>query len=76
VTVDVACVSQPDSDRTRRVLRALWESVRVVFEAVPVRFSFAEGITFGGMMIPGGGAAEVEDVGQVVSFSVELKVSL
>lgn len=76
VTVDVMCVSMPDSDRDRRIIRALYEAVRVVFETSPVVFTFAVGITFGGMLIANGGAAEFDDGGQVAGFSVELKVSL
>jgi hypothetical protein len=76
ISVDVMCVSQPDSDGDRRIMRALYEAVRVVFETAPVTFTFAAGITFGGMLITNGGAAEVDSVGQVTSFTVEMKISL
>ena len=76
VTVDVMCISQPDSDEDRTIMRGLYEAVRVVFETVPVPFSFAAGITFGGLLIRDGGAAEIDEVGQVTSFTVEMKVSL
>ncbi len=76
LTVDVMCVSQPDSDKDRRVMRALYEAVRVVFETAPPAFEFAAGITFGGLLIRDGGAAEIDDIGQVTSFAVEMKVSL
>lgn len=76
VQVDVMCVSQPDSDEDKRIMRALYEAVRVVFETAPVPFSFAAGITFGGMLITNGGAADIDDIGQVTSFTVEMKISL
>ena len=75
VSVDVFCVSQPDSDGDRAVCAALYEAVRVVFET-PGSFTLATGITFGGMLITNGGAAEIDNVGQVTSFTVEMKVSL
>lgn len=76
VNLDVMCVSQPDSDQDKRIMRALYEAVRVVFETAPVPFAFATGITFGGMLITNGGAADIDEVGQVVSFTVEMKISL
>jgi hypothetical protein len=76
VQVDVMCVSQPDSDSDKRIMRALYEAVRSVFEAATPAFTFAAGITFGGMLITNGGATEFDDVGQVTSFTVDMKVSL
>jgi hypothetical protein len=76
VNLDVMCVNQPDSDADKRVMRAFYEAVRVVFEATTPGFTLPAGITFGGMLITNGGAAEIDTVGQVVSFTVELKVSL
>jgi hypothetical protein len=76
ISVDVMCVSQPDSDTDRRIMRAFYHAVREVFEKVPVMFSFASGITFGGLLIRDGGAAEIEELGQVTSYTVDMRVSL
>ena len=76
VNVDVYCISQPDSDGDRTICAALYEAVREVFETAPLLFTLSAGINFGGMLITSGGAAEIADVGQVTSFTVEMKVSL
>ncbi len=75
VSVDVLCVSQPDSDEDRTVCAALYEAVRVVFET-PGSFTLTAGISFGGMLISNGGVGEIDDVGQVTRFTVEMKISL
>lgn len=76
VNLDVMCVSQPDSDSDKRIMAALYEAVRVVFETAPTPFVFATGINFGGMLITNGGASEIDEVGQITSFTVEMKISL
>lgn len=75
VNVNVMCVSQPDSDKDRKVCLALYEAVRSVFEA-PSGFTLPATINYGGTLITNGGAADIDDVGQVVSFTAELKIAL
>jgi hypothetical protein len=76
ISVDVFCVSQPDSDEDRVICNGLYEAVRSVFDVATPAFVMPEGMTFSALMITGGGSAEIEDVGQVVSFTVDMKISV
>lgn len=76
VIVEVLLICQPDSDKDRRILRTFYEAVRIVFETSPVTFSFAPGITFGGLTIKNPGASDFGNEGQLASFTVEMNVSL
>jgi hypothetical protein len=77
--VDIACISQPDSDKDRAIAAALYVAVRAVFEdhtTTAPQFVIGDGVSFGGMLIDGGGSGEIAGTGEVVSFSVTMKVSL
>ena len=76
IALDVACVSQPDNDGDKRIMRALYNATRGAFEAAPTALVMPTGVSFGGMLIANGGAADMDDIGQITSFTVELKVSL
>jgi hypothetical protein len=76
VTMEVLCVSQPDSDPTRNVLGALYYAVRGTFEATALSFTMPAGVTFGGMLIQGKGDSEFNELGQVMAFSVDFRVSV
>lgn len=75
VSVDVYCVTPPDSDGDRSIMLALYQAVRSVFETHGA-ITMPAGVTFGGLLITNGGAAEIDDVGQVTSFTVEMKVTI
>jgi hypothetical protein len=72
----VTCVSQPDSDTDNTICNALYEATRTVFETAPLLFTLPATIQFGGMLINNGGAAVIDDVGQIIGFTVEMNVSL
>jgi hypothetical protein len=76
VMMDIACTSQPDSDRTRAVLCALYQAVRATFEASALSFTMPSGVIFGGMLITSGGAGSFEDLGQAITFTVDFRVSV
>jgi hypothetical protein len=78
VQVDIGCVTpMDDSGKTdTAVYLALYKAVRSVFEAAPFTVDLGTGIVFGGMLINNGGTAELEDVGQVASFTVEMHISV
>ena len=76
VQVDVLCVSQPDSDNSRKTCRALYNAVRSVFETIPVPFTMPTGVEFGGCLITNGGSADIDNMGLLTGFNVEMKVSL
>ena len=74
--VDVSCVSQPDSDVSRLTCRSLYNAVRSVFETTPIPFTMPTGVSFGAAMITGQGSADIANLGQVTSFTVEMKLSI
>ena len=76
VALDVMCVSQPDNDGDKRIMRALYNATRGAFEAAPTALVMPVGVSFGGMLITNGGAADMDEIGQMTSFTIELKVSL
>lgn len=76
IQIDVVCVSQPDSDISREICRELYRAVRAVFETVPNPLEMPEGVEFGGCLLTNGGSADIDNLGQVTSFQVEMKVSL
>lgn len=76
IVVDVLITSQPDNDPKREIIRALYNAVRSVFETVPPSFVFPDGIQFGGVLLTGGGSAEIDNLGQVVSFTADMNVAL
>ena len=75
VQLDVMLVTQPESDATREKALALYEAVRTVFDTTG-KFTLPTGLTFGGLLITGGGSIDIEQFGQVVSFQVQMKVSI
>jgi hypothetical protein len=76
VELDVMCISQPDTDDDRHIMVALYEAVRSAFEAASPAFTFVTGLQLGGMLISNGGAAELDDVGQITSFTVSMHMLL
>lgn len=76
IPMDVVCVSQPDSDISRQICRELYRAVRSIFETVPSPLVMPDGVQFGGCLITNGGSADIDNLGQVTSFQVEIKVSL
>lgn len=76
VALDVMCVSQPDNDGDKRIMRALYNATRGAFETAPTALVMPAGVSFGGMLITNGGAADMDEIGQMTSFTIELKVSL
>lgn len=76
IALDVMCVSQPDNDSDKRIMRALYNATRGAFETAPTALVMPTGVAFGGMLINNGGAADIDELGQVTSFTIELKVSL
>jgi hypothetical protein len=74
--LDVLCVTQPDVDADCAILQAMYAAVRGVFEAAPCAIAMPAGVTFGGMLIQGGGSGELESGGQYIGFSVVFHVSI
>lgn len=74
--VTVSIVSQPDNDIDRKVKRAFYNAVRLVFETVPPMFSLPAGIEFGGVLINNTGSALIENLGDISTFDADMKVSL
>lgn len=76
VVVTVQCITNPNDDLDNTVANALYEAVRSVFEAATLPFTFATGVTFGGMLISGGGSDVVSDVGKVRQFDIQFMVTV
>jgi len=76
VVIDVACVSQPDNDKDRVILCALYNAVRSTFEASTLSFTMPAGVSFGGILITNGGAGSFEGMGQAVTFSVDFRLAI
>lgn len=74
--VDVMIITQPDSDKDRVICNAFYVAVRSVFETAPCLLVFPSGLQFGGNLISGGGSAEIDGMGQVEQFQVEMKMAL